>query len=207
MWPLRCADPATLLPILKVVCPEGTALRALVATAAPSVDVAWSRALYAAACWNPSPAPSAPDVIVYCIAPPMIARSDAPETPFTNKMIRLAAVPSSVATTEGAAVADEPESPTSTTNVPSVWLYQLEKFVPVMLARSAVRASAAPALMMTLVAKVPVSSWAYSTEPETVSVSVPAVGVNVSVERVGYTPEPTSGPAVDVPDSVTVPVP
>jgi hypothetical protein len=57
------------------------------------------------------------------------------------------------------------------------------------------------------VANRPASSCALSTEPVTVSVSVPAVGVKVSATRRGNAPVPTSGPAVDVPLSVTVPVP
>ena len=44
------------------------------------------------------------------------------------------------------------------------------------------------------------------TLPETVSVNVPAVGVNARDTRLPA-PVPTSGPAVDVPESVIVPVP
>lgn len=57
-----------------------------------------------------------------------------------------------------------------------------------------------------VVAHATYSNCACVTDPLTVSVKVPAVGVNVSDTRLA-TPVPTSGPAVDVPDSVTVPVP
>jgi hypothetical protein len=73
---------------------------------------------------------------------------------------------------------------------------------------SAARVACAPIVGDQLVGIDPVSSWALLTVPETVSVSVPAVGVNVRLTRFsGPVPVPTSGPAVEVPLSVTVPVP
>ena len=50
------------------------------------------------------------------------------------------------------------------------------------------------------------SSCADVTVPDTVAVSVPALGVNVS-DTLSFAPVPTSGPAVDAPERVTVPVP
>lgn len=50
------------------------------------------------------------------------------------------------------------------------------------------------------------SSCAFNTEPETVKVKVPAVGVKISDTRVGKAPVPTRLP-VNTPDSVMVPVP
>src|SRR4029077_17289039 len=73
--------------------------------------------------------------------------------------------------------------------------------------RSGARGTADALVGMYAVAKAPASSCALSTDPVTVSVSVPAVGVNVSATRAGNAPVPTNGPAVDTPLSVTVPVP
>ena len=66
--------------------------------------------------------------------------------------------------------------------------------------------AAVPVLASYVDAVDPNSSWALVTEPLTVSVSDPAVGVNARLTRL-LTPVPTNGPAVDVPLRVTVPVP
>jgi hypothetical protein len=52
----------------------------------------------------------------------------------------------------------------------------------------------------------PSSRFTFVTEPETVSVSVPADGVKVRETRV-LTPAPYRGPAVDAPERVIRPVP
>ncbi len=70
-----------------------------------------------------------------------------------------------------------------TSTVPSSCRYQELKFVPVMLATSALRVAAAVVVGMYEVGKAPASSWALVTLPVTVSVNVPADGVNVNVVR------------------------
>jgi hypothetical protein len=92
-----------------------------------------------------------------------------------------------------------------TTNVPCVWLYQLEKFVPVMLATSAERVTVAPAVGMNEVAYDPASICAHFTVPETVQVKDPAVGVKVLVVSASA-PVPLIVP-LDVPERVMLPVP
>src|SRR4051812_41419993 len=75
-----------------------------------------------------------------------------------------------------------------------------------MVATSRARATVEPTVTIAEVAKLPSSRLTYCTLPDTVSVSEPAVGVKVSETRFAG-PGPTSGPAVDVPGRVIVPVP
>jgi hypothetical protein len=85
-------------------------------------------------------------------------------------------------------------------------LYHPENAVPVIVAMSAERVALVPVVGIHEVAKDPASRLAFVTLPLTVSVRVPAVGVKVNDTR-ALAPVPTSGPAVEVPDRVTVPVP
>ena len=78
--------------------------------------------------------------------------------------------------------------------------------MPAISAISAARVTCEDVVGMYEVLKEPLSSCAFVTDPDTVSINDPAVGVNVRPTR-SLLPVPTKGPSVLTPDSVTVPVP